>query len=59
MFVRSPIRIETNPRFFDWFGSNPWPSVVGVQSAQNSSTNSAGGGNDIPNMVNQARSDFP
>jgi V8-like Glu-specific endopeptidase len=45
--------------FFDWFDSNPWPSVVGVQSAQNSSTNSAGGGNDIPNMVNQARSDFP
>ena len=45
--------------FFDWFGSDPWPSVVGVQSAQNSSNNSAGGGNDIPNMVNQARADFP
>ena len=45
--------------FFDWFGSDPWPSVVGVQSAQNSSTNSAGGGNDIRDMVNQARSDFP
>ena len=45
--------------FFDWFGSDPWPSVVGVQSAQNSSTNSAGGGNYIPDMVNQARSDFP
>lgn len=45
--------------FFDWFGSDPWPSVVGVQSGQNSSNNSAGGGNYIPNMVNQARNDFP
>jgi len=45
--------------FFDWFGSDPWPSVVGVQSAQNPSNNSAGGGNDIPHMVNQARTDFP
>lgn len=45
--------------FFDWFDSNPWPSVVGVQSAQNSSNNSAGGGNYIPDMVGQARSDFP
>jgi V8-like Glu-specific endopeptidase len=45
--------------FFDWFGSNPWPSVVGIQSAQNSSTNSAGGGNYIPNMVSQALADFP
>ena len=44
--------------FFAWFGNDPWPSVVGVQSAQNSSTNSAGGGNDIPIMVNQARNDF-
>ena len=45
--------------FFDWFGSDPWPSVVGVQSGQNSSNNSAGGGNYIPHMVNQARTDFP
>jgi V8-like Glu-specific endopeptidase len=45
--------------FFDWFGNDPWPSVVGVQSGQNSSNNSAGGGNYIPHMVNQARSDFP
>lgn len=45
--------------FFDWFGSDPCPSVVGVQSAQNSSNNSAGGGNYIPSMVNQARNNFP
>jgi len=45
--------------FFDWFDNDPWPSVVGVQSAQNSSNNSAGGGNYIPHMVNKARSDFP
>ena len=45
--------------FFAWWSNEPWPRVVGVQSAQNSSTNSAGGGNDIPNLVNQARNDFP
>jgi V8-like Glu-specific endopeptidase len=45
--------------FFGWWTGEPWPRVVAVQSAQNPSTNLAGAGNDIPNMVNQARSDFP
>ena len=45
--------------FFGWWAGESWPRVVGVQSGQNSSTNSAGGGNDIPNLVNQARTDFP
>jgi len=44
--------------FFGWWAGEAWPRVVGVQSAQNPSTNSAGGGNDIPNLVNQARADF-
>jgi V8-like Glu-specific endopeptidase len=45
--------------FFGWWSGEPWPRVAGVQSAQNPQTNSAGAGNDIPNMVNQARNDFP
>ena len=45
--------------FFGWWSGEPWPRVVGVQSGQNPSTNSAGGGNDIPNLVNRARTDFP
>lgn len=45
--------------FFAWWANEAWPRVVGVQSAQNSSNNSAGGGNDIPHLVNQARNDFP
>jgi V8-like Glu-specific endopeptidase len=45
--------------FFGWWAGESWPRVVGVQSGQNSSTNSAGGGNDIPNLVNRARTDFP
>jgi V8-like Glu-specific endopeptidase len=45
--------------YFAWFGNEPWPRACGVQSAQNPSTNSAGGGYYISNLVNQARSDFP
>ena len=45
--------------FFGWWSGEPWPRVVGIQSAQNPQTNLAGGGNDIPNLVSQARSDFP
>ena len=45
--------------FFGWWSGEAWPRVTGVQSAQNSSTNLAGGGNDIPILVNQARNDFP
>ncbi|WP_426436051.1 trypsin-like serine peptidase [Bradyrhizobium genosp. P] len=45
--------------FFGWWSGEPWPRVTGVQSGQNAITNTAGGGNDIPILVNQARSDFP
>jgi V8-like Glu-specific endopeptidase len=45
--------------YFAWFGSEPWPRACGVQSGQNSSTNSAGGGYYISNLVNTARTDFP
>jgi hypothetical protein len=45
--------------FFGWWSGEPWPRVVGVQSAQNPQTNLAGAGNDIPSLVIQARSDFP
>jgi hypothetical protein len=45
--------------FFGWWSGEPWPRVVGVQSAQNPQTNIAGGGDDIPNLVIQALNDFP
>jgi V8-like Glu-specific endopeptidase len=45
--------------FFGWWDGEPWPRVTGVQSGQNSQTNKAGAGNNIGNLVNQARSDFP
>lgn len=45
--------------FFGWWNGEAWPRVIGVQSAQNPSTNIAGGGNDIPYLVIQARTDFP
>jgi V8-like Glu-specific endopeptidase len=44
---------------FAWWSGEGWPRATGVQSAQNSATNLAGGGNEIPNLVNQARADFP
>lgn len=45
--------------FFAWFGSEPWPRACGVQSGQNASTNSAGGGSYISSLVIQALNDFP
>lgn len=45
--------------FFAWFGNEPWPRVCGVQSAQNPSTNSSGGGYYISNLVRRALTDFP
>ena len=45
--------------FFGWWSGEPWPRVIGVQSAQNPQTNLAGAGNDISSLVIQARSDFP
>jgi hypothetical protein len=45
--------------YFATFAQEPWPRVCGVQSGQNASTNSAGGGSYISNLVNRARNDFP
>jgi V8-like Glu-specific endopeptidase len=45
--------------FFGWWSGEPWPRVTGVQSGQNSQTNTAGAGNDIPNLVIAALNDFP
>jgi V8-like Glu-specific endopeptidase len=45
--------------FFAQFPNESWPRACGVQSAQNAGTNSAGGGNYIPDMVNQARAAYP
>lgn len=45
--------------FFAQFPNESWPRVCGVQSGQNATTNSAGGGNYIPDMVNQARAAYP
>ena len=44
---------------FGWWSGEPWPRVTAVQSAQNPTTNLAGAGNDIPDMVIQALKDFP
>jgi V8-like Glu-specific endopeptidase len=45
--------------FFGWWSGEPWPRVTGVQSGQSPQTNTAGAGNDIPNLVIAARNDFP
>ncbi|KAE8756970.1 MULTISPECIES: trypsin-like serine peptidase [Paraburkholderia] len=45
--------------FFGWWTGDKGPSVTGVQSAQNPSTNLAGGGVDIVNLVKEALTAFP
>ncbi len=45
--------------FFGWWNGENWPSVVGVQSAQNPQTNLAGAGDDLVNLVIQARTECP
>lgn len=45
--------------YFGWWSGEAWPRVVGVQSGQNPTTNSAGGGRYIDHLVSQARAEFP
>jgi len=44
---------------FGWWTGEPWPSAVAVQSTQNSDENKASGGQDLVDLILQARSDFP
>jgi V8-like Glu-specific endopeptidase len=50
---------QSGGAYFAWFGSEPGPRACGVQSGQNTSTNSAGGGSFISSLVIRARADFP
>jgi V8-like Glu-specific endopeptidase len=45
--------------FFAFWSGESFPRVVAVQSAQNSQTNLAGAGNELADLVNQARAAFP
>ncbi|MBI2077396.1 MAG: hypothetical protein HYT80_03355 [Euryarchaeota archaeon] len=45
--------------FFAWWEGETFPRVVGVQSAQNSSENTASGGAHMVNRVIQARAEYP
>ena len=44
---------------FGWWTGESWPSAVAVQSTQNSDENKASGGQDLVDLILQARSDFP
>jgi len=45
--------------FFGWWANEPWPRAVAVQSSQNSSENNGSGGQDMVDLVIQARNDEP
>jgi len=45
--------------FFGWWGNEPWPRAVAVQSSQNSSENNGSGGQDLVDLIIQARNDHP
>jgi V8-like Glu-specific endopeptidase len=45
--------------FFGWWAGENWPSVVAVQSTQNSSENKASGGQDLVDLIIKATNDFP
>jgi V8-like Glu-specific endopeptidase len=45
--------------FFAWWAGDVGPSAVAVQSSQNSSENNASGGQDLVDLILQARSDHP
>ena len=45
--------------FFGWWKGESYPSVVAVQSAQDSSENLASGGSDLVTLISKARADFP
>lgn len=45
--------------FFGWWRGEGWPSVVAVQSTQNSDENKASGGQDLVDLILEARADYP
>jgi peptidoglycan hydrolase-like protein with peptidoglycan-binding domain len=45
--------------FFAWWKNETYPSVVAVQSSENSSENLASGGSDLVTLISKARADFP
>ena len=45
--------------FFAWWNGESWPRVVSVQSAQNSSENTASGGSRMVKLIQRARNEFP
>lgn len=45
--------------FFAWWAGEAYPSVVAVQSSQNTSENAASGGADMVELVDRARREFP
>lgn len=45
--------------FFGWWSGEPWPRAVAVQSSQSSSENDASGGQDMVDLIIQARNDHP
>jgi V8-like Glu-specific endopeptidase len=45
--------------FFGWWGNEPWPRAVAVQSSQNQSENNGSGGQDMVDLIITARNDHP
>jgi V8-like Glu-specific endopeptidase len=49
--------------YFGWWGDEPWPRVVGTQSAEDwggaDGPNTCGGGNPLPELINHARTVEP
>lgn len=49
--------------YFGWWSNEPWPRVVGTQSAENwggpTGPNTCGGGNPLPELINFARNAEP
>ena len=45
--------------FFGWWSNEPWPRAVAVQSSQNSTENNGSGGQDMVDLIIQARNDHP
>jgi len=45
--------------FFAWWGEEPWPRVVGVQSWESAARNGASGGSHLVQCIISALNDFP
>jgi V8-like Glu-specific endopeptidase len=50
---------QSGGSFFAWWSGENYPSVVAVQSAQNSDENIASGGSDMIDLIIRARSEHP